>query len=37
MKLIDARNQEIFGCLNQDELAQLSGFLDRLVAHNVQT
>jgi DNA-binding MarR family transcriptional regulator len=37
MKLIEARNQEIFGCLNKEELAQLSGFLDRLVAHNVKT
>jgi len=35
MALIDARNQHILGCLNDDEQATLSALLDRLVAHNL--
>ncbi len=33
-RLVMRRNQEIFGCLTPDELALLSGMLDRLIAHN---
>ena len=32
--LVLRRNREIFGCLDQTELHQLSVFLDRLIAHN---
>jgi len=34
MKLIAKRNQDIFGCLDDQERAVFSHMLDRLVAHN---
>jgi DNA-binding MarR family transcriptional regulator len=37
MALIEARNQEIFACLNQAERNTLSQLLDRLVEHNITT
>lgn len=33
MTLIAQRNQEIFGCLTQQEQASLSAMFDRLIAH----
>jgi len=36
MQLIEARNQQILGCLSPEEQATLSQWLDRLVAHNVK-
>lgn len=36
MHLVHERNAEIVGCLTPVEQAQLSGLLDRLVAHNQQ-
>lgn len=36
MQLVHERNAEIVGCLTPAEQAQLSGLLDRLVAHNQQ-
>jgi DNA-binding MarR family transcriptional regulator len=33
MAMIHQRNQDIFGCLNDQEQATLSGLLDRLIAH----
>ncbi|MFO6420862.1 MarR family winged helix-turn-helix transcriptional regulator [Hylemonella sp. W303a] len=35
MQLVHERNAEIVGCLTPAEQAQLSGLLDRLVAHNL--
>ncbi len=34
MRMVEERNQDIFGCLNTQELAQLSDLFDRLIAHN---
>ncbi|MBL8329813.1 MAG: winged helix-turn-helix transcriptional regulator [Rubrivivax sp.] len=34
MALVQARNEEILGCLSQAEQAQLSALLDRVIAHN---
>ncbi|NDF46562.1 MAG: MarR family transcriptional regulator [Betaproteobacteria bacterium] len=34
MGLIEARNQQIFGCLSQAECNTLSALLDRLIEHN---
>lgn len=31
--LIERRNDEVFGCLNEDELERLSALIDRLVEH----
>lgn len=33
MRLIERRNEEIFGCLTAAEQRQLAGLLDRVVAH----
>lgn len=34
MRMVEERNEEIFGCLNAKELSQLSQLLDRLIEHN---
>jgi len=34
MRMVGQRNEDIFSCLNESEKSQLSGLLDRLIAHN---
>jgi DNA-binding MarR family transcriptional regulator len=34
MRMVQDRNDTIFGCLDAQEVAQLSQMLDRLIAHN---
>jgi hypothetical protein len=34
MRMVEQRNDDIFGCLSSDENEQLGLFLDRLIAHN---
>lgn len=34
MRMVEERNQGILACLDESEQAQLSAFLDRLIAHN---